>query len=201
MKQKLVFPMLLIILLTLSITGCASSSNDANQVNQPSNSDGSEEMIFSENEIDSDDAVEEMVFEDSEGKLITDSNTPPAGTWLWTNSLPIYEGCPVSMSNAVPPLDPPVEVQIELFENGEILMIHTDTGAVELQRSSFSETASIYEALVEIPIIDGEDLTVDYFLDFNIFEDADIGGTLTTILPEFETCIVIRGFSAVYLGE
>jgi|SaaInlStandDraft_4_1057021.scaffolds.fasta_scaffold29891_2 hypothetical protein len=199
MKQKLLMPIIVLLILSLSITGCSSSSNDANQGNEASNPDSSEEMIFPEDEIDPDEASEEMVFEDAEGILITKNNTPPDGIWLWTNSDPIYEGCPVEMSNVAPPPDPPLEVKIESFENGEILLISTDAGAVELLRSSFSETASIYEALVLIPITDGKDLTVDYYLDFNVFDDGGIEGTLTSIIPEFDDCQALRGFSATYM--
>ena len=118
MKRILVIPYTVLLLLILSTTGCTSPSKDANQLIEPLNSNNSEEMIFDENEIDSEVSAEEMIFGEEEGILLTDNNTPPEGTWLWTNSLPIYEGCPVEFSNVVPPPDPPLQAEITIFTIG-----------------------------------------------------------------------------------
>jgi len=212
MKQNLTYQFFVLIIISLIVAGCASSPDQIDLGFESGNSSNADEgMVFDEDETeDSDEIVfdedesegadDEMIFEDEEGILITASNTPPSGIWLWTNSEPLYEGCPADMSNAAPPPDPPLDVEIESFEKGDILLISTDTGAVELYRSAFSETASIYEATVVVPITDGEDLEVQYYLDFNFFEDGAIEGTLTSLLPAFDGCQAIRGFSAEYRG-
>ncbi|MEN8242507.1 MAG: hypothetical protein ABFS17_11335, partial [Chloroflexota bacterium] len=129
------------------------------------------------------------------------NNTPPSGTWLWTNSAPSYQGCPVDMSSSPPPADPPLEVSIELNEDGEHLLISNDYGAINLYRITLSKNASAYQGRVEIPVTDGDDLVVEYDLEYNDSDDATIRGQITSHLPEPEGCQANRDFSAVYIGR
>jgi hypothetical protein len=189
---KYILPYILVGILFL--VGCSSLGGTVD----PGYIDSSEEMVFEEDEVTQDED-NELVFDESEGSLVAASNVPPGGTWLWSNSEPSYEGCPVSMANAPVPPDPPREVGIELSEDGNMMRISADGSTVELARTQFNETVSAYQGEIAVPVGSGESLRVEYYLDYNLFDDATLGGTIVSHLPEFDGCQAIRSFVAEYI--
>ena len=183
------------IFITFTLTACGSLSS---QNIQPT-----ETMVAFLEESNSSDNPggsnsEEIESEEENTSTVT---SPQSGNWLWANSEPTYDNCPGDFSQISNPPDPPVEVLISMDTSGDNMQITSEGTVIELSKESFNGTISSYYGEAILPMPEGEELRVEYFLDYNFSNQDNITGTLISWLPAFDGCTATREVTAEFLGS
>ena len=81
------------------------------------------------------------------------------------------------------------------------MQITSEGIVIELSRENTNGNISSYYGEVILPMPEGEELRVEYFLNYNFSNEDNITGTLISWLPAFDGCTATREVNAEFLGS